>query len=185
MKKELKGQAALVTGASKGIGFAVAEALVGAGVNVSITARKPQELDEAKRRLESTGPGRVQTYAVDVRDHRGVHNAVSDTVAAFGGLDIVINNAGVGRFVNVADMSLDQWSEVIDTNLTGVFNVCHAAIPELRFCIRQFYYQKRSFHPEPAVCLTTIPVPAGIEDAPGEKVPGLPVLPHSTRHLYS
>jgi NAD(P)-dependent dehydrogenase (short-subunit alcohol dehydrogenase family) len=57
---------------------------------------------------------------------------VADTVSAFGGLDIVVNNAGVGRFVNVADMSLDQWSDVIETNLTGVFNVCHASIAELR-----------------------------------------------------
>jgi NAD(P)-dependent dehydrogenase (short-subunit alcohol dehydrogenase family) len=132
MNKDLNGQVALVTGASRGIGLAIAEALAAAGADVAITARTPQELDEAKRRLEAAGRGRAQTHPVDVRDHKGIHSAIADTVSAFGGLDIVINNAGVGRFANVADMSLEQWSDVIDTNLTGVFNVCHAAIPELR-----------------------------------------------------
>jgi len=132
MKKNLQGQVAFVTGGTKGIGFAIAEALAAEGVNVAITARNPKELEEAKQRLQASGRGKVQTHAVDVRDHRGVHSAVADTVSTFGGLDIVVNNAGIGRFVNVADMSRDQWSDVIDTNLTGVFNACHAAIPELR-----------------------------------------------------
>jgi NAD(P)-dependent dehydrogenase (short-subunit alcohol dehydrogenase family) len=133
MKKDLSGQVALVTGGSKGIGYAIAEALASAGADVAITARSAQELDDAKGRLETAARGRrVTTHAVDVRDHAGVHNAVAETVSAFGGLDIVVNNAGVGRFVQVAEMSLAQWSDVIDTNLTGAFNVCHAAIPELR-----------------------------------------------------
>jgi 3-oxoacyl-[acyl-carrier protein] reductase len=131
MKKQLRGQVALVTGGSKGIGLGIAESLVAAGVSVAITARNPAELDEAKRRLESKGAA-VEAIAVDVRDHAAVHKAVATTVSRFGGLDIVVNNAGVGRFVSVAEMSSQQWSDVIDTNLTGVFNVCHAAIPELR-----------------------------------------------------
>jgi 3-oxoacyl-[acyl-carrier protein] reductase len=132
MNKNLQGQVAFVTGGSKGIGLAIAEALAAEGVNVAITARNPRELDEAKQRLQAGGRAEVRTHAVDVRDHRGVHSAVADTVSTFGGIDIVVNNAGVGRFVNVAEMSQDQWSDVIDTNLTGVFNVCHAAIPELK-----------------------------------------------------
>jgi NAD(P)-dependent dehydrogenase (short-subunit alcohol dehydrogenase family) len=133
MKKDLSGQVALVTGGSKGIGYAIAEALAAAGADLVVTARNGQELDDAKRRLEAAARGaRVRTHAVDVRDHTAVHNAVADTVSAFGGLDIVVNNAGIGRFVQVAEMSLAQWSDVIETNLTGSFNVCHAAIPELR-----------------------------------------------------
>jgi NAD(P)-dependent dehydrogenase (short-subunit alcohol dehydrogenase family) len=61
-----------------------------------------------------------------------VQRVVDATVARFGGLDILINNAGVGIFADVATMTPEQWSEVIDTNLTGVFNACHAALPHMR-----------------------------------------------------
>jgi 3-oxoacyl-[acyl-carrier protein] reductase len=132
MKKELRGQVALVTGGSRGIGLGIARALVAAGVDVAITGRGEASLAEAKRELEAAGAGRVETLAVDVRDYGAVTTAVAATVARFGGIDIVINNAGVGRFVNIADMTPGQWSEVIDTNLTGVFNVCHASLPQLR-----------------------------------------------------
>ena len=131
MKKELSGQVAFVTGGSRGIGFGIAEALVAAGVNVMITGRSEKSLAEARRRLESAGAG-VETLAIDVRDHAAVTKGIAATVARFGGLDIVINNAGIGTFVNVADMTPDQWADVIGTNLTGVFNVSHVAIPELR-----------------------------------------------------
>src|SRR5205085_959738 len=67
-----------------------------------------------------------------VRDHAAVGWTVSATVAAFGGLDVVVNNAGIGSFVLVAEMTAAQWAEVIDTNVTGVFNVCNAALPSLR-----------------------------------------------------
>jgi 3-oxoacyl-[acyl-carrier protein] reductase len=131
MKKELRGQVAFVTGGSRGIGFGIAEALAAAGVNVMITGRGEKNLAEAKRRLTSSGAG-VETLAMDVRDHAAVAKAIAATVARFGGLDIVVNNAGLGTFANVADMTPDQWGEVIGTNLTGVFNVSHLAIPELR-----------------------------------------------------
>jgi len=132
MKKELRGQVAFVTGASRGIGFGIAESLVAAGVDVMITGRNEQSLAEARHRLESLKYGNVETRTMDVRDHGAVAKTVAATVARFGGLDIVINNAGVGTFVNVADMTPDQWADVIGTNLTGVFNVSHLAIPELR-----------------------------------------------------
>jgi NAD(P)-dependent dehydrogenase (short-subunit alcohol dehydrogenase family) len=132
MKKELRGQVALVTGGSRGIGLGIAQALVAEGVNVAITGRGAASLADAKRRLEAAGGGGVETLVADVRDHAAVVRTVAATVARFGGLDVVINNAGVGTFVNAADMTPDQWSEVIGTNLTGVFNVCQASIPELR-----------------------------------------------------
>jgi NAD(P)-dependent dehydrogenase (short-subunit alcohol dehydrogenase family) len=132
MKKELRGQVALVTGGSKGIGFGIARALVIQGVNVVITGRDGASLVDARMRLDALEGGSVEGFAMDVRDHADVHRAVLETVARFGGLDIVVNNAGVGRFVGIADMTPAQWSETIDTNLTGVFHVCHATIPELR-----------------------------------------------------
>jgi 3-oxoacyl-[acyl-carrier protein] reductase len=131
MKKDLRGQVALVTGGSRGIGLGIAQALIVQGANVAITGRDTASLAEAKRRLAS-GPGKVETLAADVRDHAAASSAVAATAAMFGGLDIVINNAGVGLFVNVADMTPEQWADVIQTNLTGVFNVCRAALPELR-----------------------------------------------------
>src|SRR5436190_24401279 len=132
MKKELQGQAALVTGGSRGIGFGIAQALVTRGLNVAITGRDESSLADARRRLEGIGAGRVESYPVDVRDHDAIARTVSATVAAFGGLDVVVNNAGIGSFVLVAEMTPAQWAEVIDTNVTGVFNVCNAALPALR-----------------------------------------------------
>ena len=132
MGTPLRGQVALVTGGSRGIGLAIARALVGAGVNVTVTGRSELHLSEARRHIESAGPAAVETLRADVRDYAQVEAAVAATVARFGRLDILVNNAGVGIFASVADMTPAQWSEVIDTNLTGVFNACHAALPRLK-----------------------------------------------------
>jgi 3-oxoacyl-[acyl-carrier protein] reductase len=118
----LSGQVALVTGGSKGIGAAIAQALAAAGASVGSTSRSGGG---------PSAPNLIQIKA-DVRKPEDAERAVRETVEAFGGLDILVNNAGVGAFVNVADMSIEQWQQVIDTNLSGVFYYCHAAIPELR-----------------------------------------------------
>jgi len=132
MPETLHRKVALVTGGSRGIGLAIARALASAGAQVAITGRSDAHLSDARSRIEGAGPGAVETLRADVRRHDEVDRAVTATVARFGGLDIVINNAGVGIFENVADMSPEKWAEVIDTNLTGVFHVCHAALPHLR-----------------------------------------------------
>jgi NAD(P)-dependent dehydrogenase (short-subunit alcohol dehydrogenase family) len=129
---DLKGQVALVTGGSRGIGLAIARALVARGMNVTITGRDPAHFRAAQQAIESAGPGAVETLQADVRRYGEVAQAVDATASRFGGLDVLVNNAGVGIFADVADMTPEQWSEVIDTNLTGVFNACHAAIPHLR-----------------------------------------------------
>jgi NAD(P)-dependent dehydrogenase (short-subunit alcohol dehydrogenase family) len=128
----LRGKVAIVTGGSRGIGFAVAHALVAEGANVTVTGRDEGHLSDARPRLESAGPGSVEALRADVRNYAEVERVVSATVARFGGLDVLVNNAGFGVFKNVADMAPELWSEVIDTNLTGVFNSCHAAIPRMR-----------------------------------------------------
>lgn len=117
----LSGRVALVTGGSRGIGAAIVEALAAAGASVVSTSR-------------SGGPasGNVRQIAADVRKPEAAAAAVDECVKTFGGLDILINNAGVGLFASVADMTLEQWHDVIDTNLNGVFYCCHAAIPQLR-----------------------------------------------------
>jgi NAD(P)-dependent dehydrogenase (short-subunit alcohol dehydrogenase family) len=117
----------IVTGGSKGIGFAVARAFLERGMQVAISARKDGELQEAARRL-----GDVLAIRADVRDPADAQRLVDETVRRFGGVDVLVNNAGIGRFANVADMSLDDWRQIIDTNLSGVFYCSRAAIPAMK-----------------------------------------------------
>ena len=130
--QSLRGKVAFVTGGSKGIGLAIARALVADGVKVAITGRDAARLSAARPSIEAAGPGSVETLQADVRRYDEVQAAIAATVARFGGLDVLVNNAGVGIFAPVASMTRDEWLEVIDTNLTGVFNACHAALPHLR-----------------------------------------------------
>jgi NAD(P)-dependent dehydrogenase (short-subunit alcohol dehydrogenase family) len=121
---------AIVTGGSKGIGLGIARALVARGMQVVISARNERELAKA---VDELGVGdRVAAVAADVQRAEDADRLIKETVARFGGLDVLVNNAGLGTFARVADMSIEAWRQVIDTNLSGVFYCCHAAIPELR-----------------------------------------------------
>ena len=130
--QSLNGKVAIVTGGSKGIGLAIARALAADGVNVAITGRNASQLSSAKRAVEAAGTGAVETLQMDVRQMDDVQRAVDAAASRFGGLDIVVNNAGIGIFTSVAAMTPEQWSAVIETNLTGVFYMCRASIPHLR-----------------------------------------------------
>jgi NAD(P)-dependent dehydrogenase (short-subunit alcohol dehydrogenase family) len=120
----------IVTGGSKGIGLAIARAFLDRGMQVAISARKDGELQEAARRLGSAD--RVLAVRADVREAADAQRLVDETVRRFGGVDVLVNNAGIGRFANVADMSLDDWRQIIDTNLSGVFYCSRAAIPAMK-----------------------------------------------------
>ena len=128
----LNGKVAVVTGGSRGIGLAIARALVAEGVHTAVTGRNEEHLASARSVLESAGPGELETLPADVRNHGEMERAIGKAAEKFGGLDILINNAGVGVFAEVASLTPLQWREVIDTNLTGVFNSCHAALPHMR-----------------------------------------------------
>lgn len=129
---DLKGKTAIVTGGSKGIGRAIAESLVKAGVNVSLSARDQIEVDRAAAELNAVGPGRAAGYVCDVRDDTQVTIYFAQTVEQFGGVDILVNNAGIGLFAPVESMSVDEFRAVIETNLCGVFYCCHEAIPLMK-----------------------------------------------------
>jgi NAD(P)-dependent dehydrogenase (short-subunit alcohol dehydrogenase family) len=132
---DLSGQSALVTGGSRGIGLAIAHALLAAGAGVVITGRDESHLENARGHLTRGGrdvADRLHVVRADVRQPRDVEAAVKTAVERLGSLQILVNNAGIGIFGNVADMDEAAWADVIGTNLTGVFLFCHAAIPHLR-----------------------------------------------------
>ena len=124
----LTGKVAVVTGGSRGIGLAIADALLRQGASVVINGTSQSRLDEAMKSLASHS-GRVSAVQADVRRYTDVESLMSTAVADFGGLDILINNAGVGVFKPVAETTVEEWHRVLDTNLSGVFYCCHAAIP--------------------------------------------------------
>ncbi len=128
----LEGRVALVTGGSRGIGLAIAEALAGAGARVMIAARNREAIDRAVERLGRAGPGPVRGVAADVGRPEEATRLVEQTVADLGGLDILVNNAGVGGFGRVSELPLELWERVIGTNLSGAFYCSRAAIPRLR-----------------------------------------------------
>jgi NAD(P)-dependent dehydrogenase (short-subunit alcohol dehydrogenase family) len=124
----LAGIVAVVTGGSRGIGYAIAQTLASEGAGVVITGRNSTDLERARDALGS----RTLAVEADVRDPDQAQRAIDEAVERFGGLDVLVNNAGVGHFSNVADMSVTEWQTVLDTNLSGVFYCCHAALPHLR-----------------------------------------------------
>jgi 3-oxoacyl-[acyl-carrier protein] reductase len=129
---KLSGSKAVVTGGTKGIGRAIARALIGVGVDVVISSRHEEELTKTTRELNELGPGRCAGATCDVRDEPQVKEFFTHAATILGGLDILINNAGVGLFAPVEEMSGDDFRAVIETNLCGVFYCCHEAIPLLK-----------------------------------------------------
>ena len=129
----LTGKVALITGGSRGIGLATARALLAHGGSVAITGTHESTVAAGRGDLMADASGdRVLAIRADVRQYDEVHSAMESVVSTFGGLDVLVNNAGVGIFKSVAAMSVEEWQTVIDTNLSGVFHCCHAALPHLR-----------------------------------------------------
>jgi len=126
--ESLDNKVALVTGGSKGIGLAIAEALVAEGARVVICGRDTTALDAAVAQL---GVGVVGRQC-DVGRHESVVQLFEFIKAELGGVDILINNAGVGHFGKVDELDVDHWREVMDTNLSGVFYATREAAPQMR-----------------------------------------------------
>lgn len=127
---EIKDASALVTGAGRGIGRAIALALAREGARLTVVSRTAAELDSLVSEIEATG-ARGIAFAGDLRSGSACDGAVAAAVDCFGGLQILVNNAGVGAFANVQDTKDEQWEDVVGTNLTSVFRITRAAIPHL------------------------------------------------------
>jgi NAD(P)-dependent dehydrogenase (short-subunit alcohol dehydrogenase family) len=127
---EIPGASALVTGAGRGIGRAIALALADAGARVTVVSRTAAELDSLVREIEGRG-GRAVAYAGDVRRRQTCDEAVARAVEAHGGLRVLVNNAGVGGHAPVAETSDELWERIFGTNVTAAFMLTRAALPHL------------------------------------------------------
>ncbi len=128
----LNGKSAIVTGGTKGIGRGIAVALVREGMNVCISARHVEEIEETVAALNEEGEGRATGVVCDVRDYEQVRAMFEHAVSEFGGVDVLVNNAGIGIFAPVEEISPEDFRAVLETNLFGVFYCCHEAIPLMR-----------------------------------------------------
>ena len=127
---DLQNKVALITGGTKGIGRGIAEALLEAGMRVAITSR---HLDAAQETAAALGDdSTVLGLEADVRSLESQEDAVAKTLEAFGQLDVLIANAGVGHFDPITELSADHWNQTIETNLTGVFYSVKAAVDALK-----------------------------------------------------
>jgi gluconate 5-dehydrogenase len=129
-KFSLKGKVALVTGAAYGIGFAIAEALASAGAKIAFNCRKKEHLDSAlaeyaKRGIEAKG------FLCDVTDEVAVEKMVEQIATELGAIDILVNNAGIIKRIPMHEMSVDEFREVIDIDLTAAFIMAKAVIPSM------------------------------------------------------
>jgi gluconate 5-dehydrogenase len=125
---DLSGRIALVTGAARGLGLAIANGLAGAGAMVVLNGRDPAALESGKQALERDG-GRADVAAFDVTNRDAVRAAVAALETRHGSIDILVNNAGIQRRHPVADFPPQDWDAIIATNLTAPFVVAQAVIP--------------------------------------------------------
>ena len=126
--ESLQGKVALVTGAGKGIGRAVALALAAEGVRVGLLARTDSDLQALAAEI-TAGGGTAATAVADVADRTAVNLAVAQLHQALGPIDILINNAGIGSFAKFLDMEPAEWEHIIQVNLMGTYYVTRAALP--------------------------------------------------------
>lgn len=132
MNTFLVGQNALVTGATRGIGLAVAEALLGAGASVAICGRSEETVKSAVSQLTNKAKSKVVGKVADVRSNTEVADLFTWIDRELGNLDIVVNNAGLGVFKSTAELSVEDWQKTVETNLSGVFYCCREALPRLK-----------------------------------------------------
>ncbi len=129
----LSGKTAVVTGASSGIGRAIAERLGAAGAHLFLAGRSPSPMDELRKRIEEAG-GRAATCVLDVRDPSQLQELVGRAVRETGRLDIMVNNAGLSYPGSIVEQEPEQWREMLEVNVFALLVGCQAAIRAMRDC---------------------------------------------------
>jgi NAD(P)-dependent dehydrogenase (short-subunit alcohol dehydrogenase family) len=135
MTLDLKGKIALVTGGTRGIGRAIAERLLQSGASVALCGRDSEQLGQTLSDLRARFAGetlKILGRAADVRNETSIRELFEWIDQELGGPDILVNNAGVGVFKDVAALEPEEWSQVIETNLGGVYRCSHHAVPRMR-----------------------------------------------------
>ena len=132
--RKLNGKVALITGGSKGIGYGIAVKLLEQGIHVAITSRSQKNADQAILKLKKSAKHGAEIIALeaDVRSYDDHEETVTKVLSEFGKLDIVVANAGLGHFSNIEDITIAQWNDVIDTNLTGAFYTLKSTVASLK-----------------------------------------------------
>ncbi|MEH7114154.1 3-ketoacyl-ACP reductase [Neobacillus niacini] len=130
MAQTLEGKVAFVTGAGRGIGKAVAIALANEGVHIGLLARTEADLKEVVKSVEALGV-KAAYAAVDISSQDEVEQAVKKITEELGTADILINNAGIGRFATLLEMDPQEWKRIIDVNLMGPYYMTRAVLPQL------------------------------------------------------
>ena len=129
---KLSGKIALITGASKGLGKAMAVALAAEGAGVALVSRDTAKLNEVAAEIRASG-GRAEVFGADVSDEGQVNRVREEFTAKFGGkLHILINNAGINIRKPITDFTLGEWNSVMNTNLTSAFLLCRAFVPLMK-----------------------------------------------------
>lgn len=130
--QNLENKVALITGGSKGIGYGIAAALMEQGMKVAVTSRSQSNAEEAAAELNKADKGEALGLAADARDFSSQQKAVDQLMQQWGKLDLLVANAGLGHFASIEEMTMEQWHDTIDTNLTGVFYSIKACLEALK-----------------------------------------------------
>lgn len=130
----IQNKVALITGGTKGIGYGIAASLMNEGVHVAITSRSASAAEQAANQLNSNSKTGAKAIGVqaDVRDFESQQQAVHTVLKHFNQLDIIVANAGVGHFANIEELTVEQWHDTIDTNLSGVFYSIKSSVEALK-----------------------------------------------------
>ena len=130
-EKRLSGKIALITGASKGLGRAMALSLAGAGAKIALVSRDREKLDGVAAEVRNAG-SEAQVFVADVAKEDQVQQLERDVAAAFGKIQILVNNAGINIRKKITEFTLEEWNRVQDTNVTSVFLMCRSFVPHMR-----------------------------------------------------
>ena len=130
-ENSLKGKVAVITGASKGLGKAMALALGAAGASIALASRDVEQLNGVKEAVEKVG-GNAQVFQADVSKEEQIRQLEHEVMEAFNGVHILINNAGINLRKQLIEFTLEEWHRVLDSNLTSVFLTCRSFVPHMK-----------------------------------------------------